>query len=164
MRGLKFVAIALVALLIVMVGLVGYLFLTAEIQVVEVNAKGISAASDVERFEALKESIQNDTFYGTLYQKPREWKDASEYVLLTYKLRVRNNCLVPIDMLEVQVVPNPNDIAQLPSLDVKSLDLKSEGEIEVQILTARESHSIRELLVSYYLWGVSGNVKTVYGR
>ena len=164
MKGLKYTAIALSALLLVMLGLVGYLFLTAEVQVVEVSAKGVSSASDLAGFEALRDSIQNDTFYGTLYQKPHEWKDASEYVLLTYKLRLRNNCLVPIDMIEVQVVPQSTDIAQLPSLTVKSLDMKSEGEYEVQILTARESHSVRELLVSFYLWGVSGNVKTVCGK
>jgi len=163
-RALKFAAIAAFSLLLVMVVLVGYLFLTAEVQIVDISAQGISAANDPAAFEALKESIEQDTFYGTLYQKPLEWKDASEYVYLTYTLRIRNNCLVPIDMLEVQVVPQAGDILQSADLKVKSLDLKSEGDLTVQILAPKDTHPIREMIITYYLWGVSGNVKTVYGQ
>ena len=67
-------------------------------------------------------------------------------------------------MIEVQVVPQADDILQFPDLDVKSLDLKSEGVIETSILAPKNTHSIREMIVTYYLWGVSGNLKTVYGQ
>jgi len=163
-RGLKFAAIASVSLLLVIVLLVGYLFLTAKVEVIDITAQGIPAANDPAGFEKLKSSIEDETFYGTLYQKPLEWKDPSEYVYLTYTLRLRNNCLVPIDMIEVQVVPQSDDILQMPDLKVKSLDLKSEGELSVQILAPKDTHPIREMFVTYYLWGVSGNVKTVYGQ
>ncbi len=164
MRGLRFAAIASVSLLLVMVGLVGYLFLTAEVEVVDISAKGYPVSNDLATFEKLKASIEDETFYGTLFQKPLEWKEPSEYIYLTYTLRLRNNCLVPIDMIEVQVVPQSNDILQLPDLKVKSLELKSEGELSVQILAPKDTHPIREMIVTYYLWGVSGNVKTVYGQ
>lgn len=164
MRGLRFAAIAAFSLLLVMVVLVGYLFLTAEVQVIDIDVQGISAASDPIAFETLKQSIEQGTFYGTLYQKPIEWRDASEYVYLNYTLRIRNNCLVPIDMIEVQVVPQAGDILQTADLQVKSLDLKSEGDLSVQILAPKDTHSIREMIVTYYLWGVSGSVKTVYGQ
>lgn len=164
MRGLKFAAIASVSLLLVMVALVGYLFLTAEVQVIDISAQGIPASNHPEAFEQLKTAVRKETFYGTLFQKPQEWKNASEYVYLTYTLRLRNNCLVPVDMLEVQVVPQTGDILQLPDLQIKSLDLKSEGDLQVQILAHKDTHPIRELIVTYYLWGVSGSVKTVYGQ
>lgn len=162
MRGLKFAAIAAFSLLLVMVLLVGYLFLTAEVQVIDISAQGIP--NDPAAFEKLKAAIDQQTFYGTIYQKPLEWKDASEYVYLTYTLRIRNNCLVPIDMIEVQVVPQSGDILQLPDLQVKSLDLKSEGDLQVQILAPKDTHPIREMIVTYYLWGVSGSIKTVYAQ
>ena len=164
MKGLKYIAIAFVSMLLVMVLLVGYLFLTAKVEVVSISAQGISAANDPARFEAIKSSVEQDTFIGTLYQKPTVWEDASEYVYLTYTLRVRNNCLVPLDMLEVQVVPQSADILQIGDLTVKSLDLKSEGDLTVQILAPKDTHPVREMIVTYYLWGVSGNVKTVYGQ
>lgn len=164
MRGLKFAAIAAFSLLLVMVVLVGYLFWTAEVQVIDIQAQGMSAADDPAAFEALKASVEQETFYGTLYQKPQEWMDASDYVYLTYKLRIRNNCLVPLDMLEVQVVPQSGDILQIADLKVKSLDLKSEGNMTVTILAPKDTHPIREMIVTYYLWGVSGSVKTIYGQ
>lgn len=164
MKGLKIAAIASVSLLLVMLVLVGYLFLTAEVQVVSVSAQGISAANDTVAFEHLKNSVLENTFQGTLYQKPLEWKDASEYVYLTYTIRLRNNCLVPIDMVEAQVVPLSTDILQIGDFQVKSLDLKSEGDLTVQILAPKDTHSVRELIVTYYLWGVSGSVKTIFGK
>ncbi len=164
MRGLKHMAIASFSLLLVVALFVGYLFLTAEVHVVDIQAQGIQVANDLQKFEKLKQSVEDETFYGTLFQKPLEWKDASEYVYLTYTLKLRNNCLVPIDMIEVQVVPQSTDLLQLPDLQVKSLDSKSEGEMTVRILAPKDSHPIREMIVTYYLWGVSGNVKTVYGQ
>jgi len=157
-------AIASVSLLLVMCILVGYLFLTAEVQIINISAQGIPVQNDMVTFEKLKKSIEEESFYGTLYQKPLEWKDASEYVWLKYDITVRNNCLVPVDMLEVQVVPQTSDILQMPDLQVKSLELKSDGTISAQILAPKDTHPVRELIVTYYLWGVSGNLKAVYGQ
>lgn len=162
MRGLKIAAIAAFSMLLVMVGLVGYLFITAEVQVIDIQAQGIAVAPA--ELDQIKQSIEQETFYGTLFQKPLDWKAASEYVNLTYTLRIRNNCLVPIDMIEVQVIPQSDDILQKADLKVKSLDLKSEGEVQVQILAPRNAHPIREMIVTYYLWGVSGNLRTIYGQ
>lgn len=163
MRGLKIAAIAAVSLLLVMVLLVGYLFLTAQVRVAEVKAQGLPAANDPAAFEALRASVEEGTFQGTLYQKPTEWKEAGEYVYLTYTLRLRNDCLVPIDMIEVQVVPQATDILQIGSFEVRSLDAKSEGELTVQVLAPKETHPVREMIVTYYVWGVSFNLKTTYG-
>lgn len=163
MRGLKIAAIASVSLLIVMVLMVGYLFLTAEVRVTSVQVEGVSAANDPAAFEALKTSVVDETFQGTLYQKPLEWGEADDYVYLNYTLRLRNDCLVPIDMIEVQVVPQATDILQIGDFTVKSLEPKSEGDLSVQILVPKDTHSVRELIVTYYVWGVSFNLKTTYG-
>lgn len=163
MRGLKIGAIAAVSLLLVMVLMVGYLFLTAEVQVLEITAQGVPAGNDAARFEALKASVDEGTFVGTLYQKPLSWEDADEYIYLNYNVRIRNNCLVPIDMIEVQVVPQSTDILQLGDLGVRSLDAKSEGEMSVLLLAPKDTHSVREMIVTYYVWGVSFSLKTTYG-
>ena len=163
MRGLKITAIACVSLLLVMVLLVGYLFATAEVSVTQISAQGIYAANDPSGFDALRQSVEEGTFQGTLYQKPLEWKDASEYVYLNYTLRIRNDCLIPIDMIEVQVVPQASDILQMADLDVHSLPMKSEGDLTVQILAPKDTHPVRELIVTYYVWGVSFSLKTTYG-
>ena len=161
MRGLKIAAIASVSLLVVMVLLVGYLFLTAEVRVTGVEVVGVSAAQDPAAFDALKNAVEEETFQGTLYQKPLEWKDPSEYVYLTYTLRIRNDCLVPIDMIEIQVVPQPTDILQLRDQQVYSLNPKSDGIFNAAILAPKDTHPVRELVVTYYVWGVSFQVKTL---
>lgn len=161
MKGLKVAAIASFSLLLVMILMVGYLFLTAEVQVSDIRAQGIPI--DSAELEKIKTAVAEDTFVGTLYQKPQEWKDASEYIYLDYSIRLLNNCLVPIDMIEAQIVPQSNDILQTADLDVHSLDMKSEGDLKVRILTTKDTHSIREIIVTYYVWGVSFSLKTVYG-
>ena len=57
MRDLKIAAIASVSLLLVMVLMVGYLFLTAEVRVTDVAVHGVSAAEDPAAFEALKNAV-----------------------------------------------------------------------------------------------------------
>ena len=66
-------------------------------------------------------------------------------------------------MIEVQVVPQATDILQIGDFTVKSLDPKSEGDLSVRILVPKDTHSVRELIVTYYVWGVSFNLKTTYG-
>ena len=92
-----------------------------------------------------------------------EWQDASDYVYLEYTLRIRNNCLVPIDMIEVQVIPHSDDILQTVDLGVRSLDLKSEGDLKVRVLAPKDTHPIREMIVTYYVWGVSFSLRTTFG-
>lgn len=162
MKGLKIGAIASVSILIVMMLLVGYLFLTAEVRVVDITAQGFSASDDTSAFDALKKSVEEGTFQGTLFHKPSQWNRAEDYIYLTYTLRIRNDCLVPIDMLEVQVVPQSSDVLQLADFSIHSLDLKSEGDLTVRVLAPRDTNPVRELIVTYYLWGVSGSLKTTY--
>ena len=161
MRGLKFAAIASVSLLLVMACLVGYLFLTAEVQVVDLKAQGTGITA--EELKNIQDAISEEMLTGTLYQEPLEWKDASEYIRLEYTIRLRNNCLVPIDMIEAQIVPQANDILQMADLDVRSLDMKSEGNLKASILTTKDTHPVREIIITYYVWGVSFSLKTMYG-
>lgn len=161
MKGLKFAAITSVSLLLVVACLVGYLFLTAEVQVVEITAQGQGVTAD--ELANIRKSIAENTLMGTLYQEPLQWDDASEYIHLEYTIRLLNNCLVPIDMIEAQIVPQTNDILQTADLNVHSLDMKSEGNLKASILTTKDAHPVREIIITYYVWGVSFSLKTMYG-
>ena len=68
LTGLTGVLMALIPTEAVMVLLVGYLFLTAEVRVTGVEVMGVSAAQDPAAFEALKNAVEEETFQGTLYQ------------------------------------------------------------------------------------------------
>ena len=163
MRALKIAACAAVSLLVVTLLLVAYLFLTAQVEIVSVTSTGASLESDPETFESLRSAVEQETFQGTLFNRPSEWGSAGDYALITYTVRLRNGCLVPIDMIEAQVVPQSQDILQIGDFQVRSLEAKTEGDITASILTAKNSHAIREVIVTYYVWGVSLSVRTTYG-
>lgn len=161
MRALKYIAIFMAILLILSLLFVGYFFLTANVSIVAFKAQGVQAADVPEQFEGIKASVENETFRGTYFNNT-PLGEAEKYALVTYTLRIGNDCLVPIDMIEVQVVPNPNDLLQLGDQAVYSLQPKSQGDITATILTLKESHSVRELLVSYYVWGISFTIQETY--
>lgn len=161
LRPLKYIAIFLVILLAVTLLFVGYFFLTANVSISAFKAQGIPASQVPEQFAELKAAVQDKTFRGTVFGTPA-LGEADDYALITYTLRLNNQCLVPIDMIEVQVVPEPTDILQLGDEAVHSLGPKSQGDITATILVPKDSHTVRELVVTYYVWGVSFSLKEVY--
>lgn len=163
MKALKIAAIVAIAMLMVMLLLLGYLFLSAEVTVSVVGAETISAEA-TPQFAEHKEALNEDTFIGTVYQKPGQWKQPSDYAYVTYTVHVNNGCLVPIEMIEVQVVPQPSDVAQIGNLQNASLKAKSEGDLTATILTSAGGNPARELILSYYVWGVSFQLRTIAGK
>lgn len=164
MRGLKITAIVMFSLLMAMLILLGYLFLTAEVTVEAVTSSGIHASQHPDEFASLQHSLDEGTFMGTLFQKPEEWKTAEDYVYLQFNVRLRNGCLVPLDMIEIQVVPQPTDILQLADRQVHSLEAKQEADFSAMILAPKDTHPVRELIVTYYVWGVSFQLKALAGQ
>ena len=163
MRALKIGAIAAVAMLLVMLLMLGYLFMSAEITVSVTGAQSSPAATD-NRFMEHRTAIDEQTFIGTVYNKPDHWKDASQYAYVTYTVHVKNGCLVPIETIEVQVVPMPTDVAQLTTWQEAALPANSEGDLTATILTHATGTPIREMIVTYYVWGVSFQVRTMAGE
>jgi hypothetical protein len=161
LRPLKYIAMFLVILLAVTLLFVGYFFLTANVSIAAFKAQGVPTSQVPEQFAELKAAVQDKTFQGTLFGTPT-LGEAEDYALITYTLRLSNQCLVPIDMIEVQVVPEPTDILQLGDSAVHSLGPKSQGDITATILVPKDSHTVRELIVTYYVWGVSFSLKEVY--
>lgn len=162
MRALRYIAIFMVILVVFTLLLTGYFFLTASVSITAFDAKGVQAADVPEEFQRIKTSVEEETFMGTLFGT-KEIGEAEDYVLITYTLRVSNQCLVSIDMIEVQVVPDPADVLQLGDSAVHFLKAKTEGEVTATILAPKTSHAVRELIVTYYVWGVSFSIKETYG-
>ncbi len=162
MRLLKSVMILMIALVVLALLLVGYFFLTAKVSIAAYKAEGTAASANMPLYEEIATQIAKDAFIGTRF-KTEPLTNAEDYAFITYTLRLNNQCLVPVDMVEVQVVPNAKDVLQIGDLTVRSLDAKTQGDITATILTAKDSHAIRELIVTYYVWGVSFSIRETYG-
>ncbi|NLI22852.1 MAG: hypothetical protein GX418_15060 [Clostridiales bacterium] len=159
LKGLMFIMLALVVLAL---GIFAYFFATAKVTVERYDAQGVPASAYPEQFAQIQQQVAQQTFEGTLFQT-RVSGSADAYAFITFTLEVNNQCLVPIDMVEVQVVPDPSDVLQLGDREVHSLGVKTKGYINATILTAKDSHSIRELILTYYVWGVSFSLRRTFG-
>lgn len=162
MTFLKYLTLFLVALLIVLVVVVGYFFFTAKVTVADYDITGSAATAQPELFAQVKQYAALDAFQGTLFTE-ETIGDASEYAFVTYTIQLSNQCLVPIDMIEVQVVPQEGDMLQIGNYEVRSLEPKTQGSVSATILTKKDSHSVREVLITYYVWGVSFSIRYTCG-
>ncbi len=163
MRILKILMILMIVLVVAALGTVGYFFATAKVTVAAYKAAGTPATQQAALYDQLKTQVARNEFQGTLFIAGQTLGDAADYAFITYTLRLSNQCLVPIDTVEVQVVPGTGDVLQIGDTAVRSLEAKSQGDIAATILTAVNSNSVRELIVTYYVWGVSFSIRQTIG-
>lgn len=163
MKGLKAAAITAAVLLVLAIGFVYWCFQTAQVKVVQVNVTGTSAAQSAEDFAALRDSVNDQTFLGTLFSKPDPWNDAAGYVYLTFETTLQNNCMLPIERVEVQVVPKAADVLQVGDYAAYTLPAGEEDTFRTVVLSDSASDSVREMTVTYYVWGHPFRIKTGSG-
>ena len=160
---MKVAAWIMVVLLLLGVAGVIYLYATSQITVEGLGAQAYEAQSQQAYFDDLKQRMESGTVLGTVFQNT-PLGESSQYAFFTYTVRLRNDCMVPADMVEVQIVPTDKDILQLGDTSPKSLSRRSRGDITATILTTRDSDPMREIIITYYIWGKPFSIKTTYSR
>lgn len=160
---MKYAAIFTVILLIASLIGVGYLYLTANVTVEAVGVTAVEASTQAALFEDLRLQQEEHRVLGTSYAST-PLGDAANYQFFTYTVRLKNNCFVTADMVEVQVTPMDGDILQIGDGTAYALPARTTGDISATILTDIRMHAVRELNVTYYMWGVPFTIKTTYGQ
>ena len=161
---MKAAAIISVILLIVCLLGVGVLYATSGMAVESVGVIAVEASTQPDLFSQLRQQVESGSVLGTAYTTQTWLDDASNYQFYTYTIRLRNDCFVPADMIEVQVTPMEGDVLQIGDYSVKQLTARTTGDLQVTILTAIGMHPVRELNVTYYVWGMPFTLKTTYGQ
>ena len=157
---MKYFATISVLILIVALVAVGYMYMTANLYVEAVGVIAADAPSQLPLFEELREQVRLGAVLGTPYVTARELSGAENYQFLTYTVRLRNDTAVPADMVELQITPMSGDILQIgSSADVK-LPAGQTVDATATILTTKHMHSIREVNITYYIWGAPFTMKT----
>ena len=157
---MKYVAILSVLILIVTLVGVGYMYMSSNIYVEAVGAVSTDAASQIAFFEELREQLRLGAVTGTPYVGAQELSGAEQYQFYTYTVRLRNNCAVSADMVELQVTPMSGDILQIGSFTDVKLPARQTVDVSATILTDVNMHAIREVTITYYIWGVPFTMKT----
>lgn len=157
---MKYFAIFSVLILIATLVGVGYMYMSANIFVEAVGVVSTDAPSQIILFEELREQLRLGAVVGTPFVSTQELSDAENYQFYTYTVRLRNECAVAADMVELQVTPMTGDILQIGSFADVKLPAKQTVDASATILTDANMHPIREVTITYYIWGVPFTMKT----
>lgn len=157
---MKYIAILSVLVLILTLVGVGYMYMTANIFVDAVGVVATEATNQLPLFEELQNQLRLGAVIGTPYIASQELPGAENYQFLTYTVRLQNNCSVSADMVELQVTPMAGDVLQIGSFTDVKLPAGQSVDVNATILTDRSMHHIREVTITYYIWGVPFTMKT----
>lgn len=157
---MKYFAILTVLVLIVTLVGVGYLYMTANVVVEATGVSAIPTANQPELFDSLATQMRLGAVIGTPFIAAQELAGPENYQFYTYTVRLRNNCAAPADMVELQVSPMAGDVLQIGNFTEVKLPAGQTVDVSATILTTANMHPIREVVVTYYVWGVPFSVKT----
>ncbi|MBR6027813.1 MAG: hypothetical protein IKP40_01895 [Clostridia bacterium] len=160
---MKYIALLLVFLLLASLAGIGYLYVSSTFSVSQVTCEALEASAQPQFFASTKLQLEEHALVGTVFSDTVPG-DAADYQFITYTVRLMNSTAVNADMVEVQITPMAGDICQIGSTRAMALQGRSEGDISVTMLTGIAMHPVRELTVTYYLWGIPFTLKTAYGR
>ncbi len=157
---MKYFAIfTVLVLLLTLVG-VGSLYMTANIYVEAAGVVTVEATAQQDTFDTLAAQVRLGAVVGTPFVQVGSLGDASGYQFCIYTIRLRNDCRIPAEMVEVQVTPMSGDVLQLGSIPAVDVPAGGTADATAIILTDAGMHSIREATVTYYMWGIPFTLKT----
>lgn len=156
---MKFLAGLMVLLLLCSIGGVAWLYLEATVTVEATGTAVVEATAQPELFRTLSHQMRNDAVIGTTFRHA-ELQQPSDYQFTVYTVRLKNNCFLTADMIEVQVSPLAGDVLQIGYDTAYALKPRTTGDIQATVLSDIGTQTMREVTVTYYMWGLPFTLKT----
>jgi hypothetical protein len=156
---MKYVAIFLVIVTLVCGAGVGWLYMNTNVTVDAIGVVAVEASTQEEYFDTLRNQLETGTVEGTQFSQAT-LGTSDQYQFYTYTVRLKNSCYITADMIEVQITPMDGDVMQVGSETTFALPAQSTGDIQATILTDASMHSVREITITYYMWGLPFSIKT----
>ena len=160
---MKYLAMLMVLVLLGCVIGLGWRYMTATVTVEAARVVAMEASAQADYFRTLRDQVASGHVIGTLYNASA-LEDPADYQFYTYTVRLKNNTFLTADMVELQVTPMDGDVLQISDDVARALPAHTTGDIQATILTDVNMHSVRELNVTYYMWGVPFTLRTTYGK
>lgn len=153
--------LAVFLLLVLMASLLGsgYLYMTCGLGVKGVEVTATEAESYGELFDYLQHAMQLNAVTGTRFSSDIPG-DVENYQFLTFTVELDNKAFIQADQVEIQVSPVAEDMLQLAEETRYSVDARSSGIVQATILTQANAHPVRELFITYYMWGIPMSIRT----
>ena len=160
---MKVFAILLIVLVLAAVCGLGYLYLTAKLDVRFVSCIASDGVSQSDAFSTLKAKLASSSFIGTLFSSDN-LGSPDQYQFLTYTVRLNNHAFLKAELIEIRITPMKGDILQIGDETPHDLPSGESSELSAVILTPRDMHAVREATVSYYFWGIPFTTKITVGK
>ena len=167
---MKTAAILLLILALLIGGAAIWGFSNTRLDMKVEDVQVLDASQQMAEFERLSSLLTHNAVRGLVYGGEFTG-NAADYVILQYTIRVRNRGLVKAEMLEAQVVPVKGDVLCYSQQEAMGGDVNASIEaapgqellFRCYLLTRKNLHAVRELHVSYYIWGNPFIIKLMYG-
>ena len=157
--------VAVILILLVLAALVGlgYLYFTSGLDVTFSSVVATDPVSQTEVFSQISSEVEAETFTGTRYST--EPLDSPEdYLFYTWTVRLENHSFLPVDTIEIRVIPMTGDVLLLGDTEQHTLASRKSMDLSATILTARRMHSVREAIVTWYVWGLPFSARLTLGK
>ena len=150
---MKVAAILMLVVCLAALGGVGWLYLSASIEVAPVEVIATDALSQADYYALLKDQVEKDSFVGTRFSSEPLTAPEND-MFYTYTVRVTNRTFRPAEVIELQVTPVSGDLLQIGDTEEHSLSSGRSLDLSATILTGKQGHNVRELTVTWYIWGL----------
>ena len=155
---MKAAAIILIVLCLAAVGVVGWMYMTTNLEVVSVGCVAVDAVDQQETFDRLKQEALLETLAGTVFQSPKE-ATAENSLFYTYTFRISNHTFLKAEVIEISITSMSGDYLQIGEDGFRDLPAGKSGEMTTTILSAKGGHQVREARVTWYFWGIPFSAK-----
>ncbi len=158
---MKYIALLLVLITVLVVGYSIYIYLNTDVQVMHVEVQSIRTEDAQEMLQGDIAAIQSNSFTGRLFHNTIDPNE--DYYYVNYTINLQNNLYIDIDAIEAQVLPKTGDVFQRHNQDFVSIAKKSEGTVTATVLSKKSTLGVREFVITYYVWGIPFVLRYTYG-
>ncbi|MBR1709091.1 MAG: hypothetical protein IJ719_09720 [Clostridia bacterium] len=153
MRILKILAILALVITLLGAGTLLYTLETRTPKATETFPEIVNATADIARFEGYRNALEEERYAGRVFSS-EDLLDAGQYTFLNIRLRLANNCLLPMEWITAEVVPEEGDVLEARDQNPHVLNARSSGDLTLQVLTHQDTLGQgRRIKISYYILG-----------
>lgn len=155
---MKTAAIVLSVLVLIAGAAIGYELFNTALELKGTYVQTFSASEREQEFQSLRNAAEQNAVQGTLLRGTK-WQTSGHYTYHVYTLRLKNSGLLPAEMVEMQVVPIAEDVLFYGETGKIDLAPGEERNLSVVLLSEGQPHEVREIKITYYIWGHAQEVK-----
>lgn len=148
-------------IMLVCVGTVVYEVCNADLKLTGKLFQRIPAVQRQEEFAVLRTQVERGALPGIMYSDT-VLTGPEDYDYYIYTIRLQNSGLIAAEDVEVTVTPIANDILMYAEEAPVTIAPGTSRDVWCVLLTKSSPHSIRDIHVTYYLWGNRQEVKMTY--